>query len=289
MGDVALDGAGRHRYLEEMRTGNLGEKLVNQLVEHSGYFSEIETNILINAAKKKFMDPDIYKKGVAPLWCGIPLVPMSQAPSPSFEFAKHSDPRLALAAELFETWPEQVVQAQRLMSFLCPIIDTSHPDDEAHQMVGGTCGGTNEPLGIYSTLNDPIFFVEGIAHELAHWKLHILGVHLENWDSLVGNRVDEFYTSPVRKDKPRPMGAVLHAQYSYVHVTEMGNRVFNHAKLPRYRHREMLELNLSRISEGFVTLTENFRPADEFGQKWFTLFQTWTAEVMKTAQNLLAS
>lgn len=84
---------------------------------------------------------------------------------------------------------------------------------------GCLCGGWWPDRVVWSTTNSIEGAVEGLLHETGHMWLHDRGIHLEEWDAnLLANSPTELYASPIRKDRRRPMGAVLHAQYSYLWV-----------------------------------------------------------------------
>jgi HEXXH motif-containing protein len=149
---------------------------------------------------------------------------------------------------------------------------------------GCCCGNYHDDFGwIYVTADDPWGFAEGIVHEMAHWKLRALGVQFEDWtDLLLKHQPTELYASPVRKDKPRPMGAVLHAQYSYVHVAEMVRRMYEAAPYPTPADASWLAIQLARIKEGQGTLRAHARGTPGVGDMFLEGLDFWTTEVLST-------
>lgn len=185
--------------------------------------------------------------------------------------APHDHRNIAAAAELIQrAWPEMHAQIAEALGWLEPMIDTNFPDDD--QMQGCTSGNSCDGFGgICVTVQGPIGAAEGIVHEFGHIKLHAMGVHLLDWDDMiVGNYFDELYDSPIRKDVARPMGAVLQAQYSYIHVL--------HLDLALKRigvTAGMLDLNHERMQAGRRTLDEFFRPGVQ-GANFINGLNEWT-------------
>lgn len=180
---------------------------------------------------------------------------------------------------LRQIWPE----AYRGMQMLCNEIrimrDVNYPDGA---MTGCTCGNLSEFGGICTTAQGVIGFMHGCVHEMiGHWKLKALGVDLMTWDGpLVANNPEDRYVSPVRKDITRPMGAVLHAQYSYLHVLEMEIRAKKAGLDP-----DMLPLNVARMAEGRETLRA-WGPGEE-GESFAKAMDEWTAELLDEGRSLI--
>ena len=205
--------------------------------------------------------------------------------------------RSVLEAEaLLKTWPVVYRQVQALVDTLYPLRDLNFSEYD-EQSVGCTCGGGKTWGSIYSTVTDPVGFVEGIVHEMGHWKLHALGVHLEDWDNLLLNKPDDLYPSPIRKDKLRPVGAVLQAQWSYVYVTgidahilrdslEKSARDYPDLEYPPKRAYRHLMINVKRIEEGRETLLSCAK-GDENGVPFLEAFYDWTDRVIADGRELL--
>ncbi len=104
------------------------------------------------------------------------------------------DQRWKAAAELAATWPEQYEQFRRLVNgvraWFVP-----------NQGVGGgcSCGSMcGNPFlpgkdldyalhwgRVWATCSSATGYLEGICHELAHWKGYALGVYIEDWEHLL--------------------------------------------------------------------------------------------------------
>lgn len=182
----------------------------------------------------------------------VPLV--RRDASPELPAASFEHPNLAKGAALLGLWPAMYEFVRSCCTGFAPIWTPGKP--EASTLGGCCCGALAAWGGITTTIDNPVGFVGGVVHEMGHWKLHALGVHLEAWDGLLlANDPAELYDSPIRKDKQRPMGAVLQAQYSYLHVLE--------AELRAARAGEpftMIPDNAARLVEGADTIRKSLRP-----------------------------
>lgn len=141
------------------------------------------------------------------------------------------------------------------------------------------------PMRIMTSTFDPIGGAEGIVHETGHLRLHCLGVHLETHDGrILANDPSELYESPIRKDKLRPMSAVLQGLYSYVNVTQLDIHVY-HAEPENGIH--YLKTNVPRIEEGLSTILAHAKWAPGDGERWGHGFITWTERVIAEAKYCL--
>lgn len=205
----------------------------------------------------------------------VPLVHLPQKAAPYIEHASLSDPNIKVVEDFITTiWPEMAAQCGELLTSIALMDDTNHPLNP--NMSGCSCGNTTNFGGICTTIQGVIGFSHGIVHELGHWKMHAMGVHLEDWDNLIANTFDELFESPIRKDKPRPMGACIQAQYSYLHVLELEIRA---AKAGRTS--DMLSLNVQRMAAGRETL-KSWKP-DQNGVAFAAALDSWTAELLEEA------
>ena len=141
---------------------------------------------------------------------------------------------------------------------------------------------------MWATIFCPIGLAEAVVHEMAHQKLRVLGVSVESATTVVGNNPSDLYVSPIIKDRLRPMTAVLHAEYSYVHVTTLDIHLVQAERDSTRRKilRGVLERNLLRIEEGYETLRKYFVPG-EHGREFMEGFYTWTERTIASARDLL--
>jgi hypothetical protein len=190
-----------------------------------------------------------------------------------------SDPRVGVILTTLARWPEGERAVYAIAGVFWPI-------DRASGEAGGLgcCCGHDEPTearpraAIYTTIWDAVGGAEGLVHEAGHLRLKACGVDLEQHDGvLLENGPDELFESPIRKDKLRPMSAVLQAQYSYVMVTALDVALGD---------AEHAAINLPRILEGRGTVRQNARwtPA---GTEFFRGLEGWTDRIVAEAHTLL--
>jgi HEXXH motif-containing protein len=197
-------------------------------------------------------------------------------------------PNIDIAAELVRNWPIVFAQCQHLLEAIHPALDPQIPLESNEIYRGSACHSFERLFGtMWATIFCPIGLAEAIVHEMAHQKLRILGVSLEFATTVVGNSPSELYNSPIIKDRLRPMTAVLHAEYSYVHVTTLDVHILGAERDPTRRAAltQVLERNLSRIKEGYDTLRRHFKPG-EHGREFMEGFFHWTENTIRLAEAL---
>lgn len=231
----------------------------------------------------------------------LPLEPLLVWPEGRACFVKLSDniapddvmkdlavdhPSVQRGLRLIDTWPAVRPLCAQLLVGLAPLT-MGFPEGGGH---GCCCGNFGDDYGwIYVTADSASGFAEGIVHEMGHWKLKAFGIWFEDWtEELLLNRAHELYTSPVRKDMARPMGAVLHAQYSYVHVAAMCNAVLKATPDPTKDDYDWTALQLRRITEGQGTLREHARGTPEAGEPFLEGLDVWTTRVLKEGWEAVA-
>jgi prolyl 4-hydroxylase len=218
-------------------------------------------------------------------------LPEFEAGSDAYPDAPADHPNIAMAAEHIRTWPAVFVQCQRLLEAIHPVLDPRFPIGQSAIHRGSSSNSCESLFGtLWATIYCPIGMAEAIVHELAHQKLRALGVSLESATSIVGNDPADLFVSPVIKYRLRPMSAVLHAQYSFVHVTALDARLVRAESDPVRRRAlaRVLERNLRRIEEGRDTLAEHFHPGAH-GHEFMQGFSDWTERTILSAQELIGS
>lgn len=225
--------------------------------------------------------PRVVPADAVPIWQDgrARFISMSayEAPAPELQDMPLDDERVAEALRLVALWPAVRRLCAEVLVAVCPM--QSGRGAGGH---GGTCGHYGEEFGwIYATADNAWGFAEGMVHEMAHWKLRALGVWFEEWTpDLLLNAPTELYASPVRKDKLRPMGAVLHAQYSYIHVAEMCTRMLEVDATPGSGEIEWTALQVARITEGQATVRASARGTPEMGAPFLDGLDAWTSAVI---------
>jgi HEXXH motif-containing protein len=167
-----------------------------------------------------------------------------------------ADPRVGRVLGVLATvWPDAFLEAGAVLTGWYPVEVPAWPSGAR----GHFSGAAPEYGWVYSSVNDILGGAEGILHEMGHHKLKEMGVWYEHWTAVLANDPGELYVSPIRKDKLRPMGAVLHAYYSYLYVTEFDRRGFNLGIVDEATYR----LNQGRIAEGVAEVERYARPTPE--------------------------
>ena len=201
--------------------------------------------------------------------------------------APNDHPNIETGAHLLALWPELYFQTRRLLHRVAFFVDSRHDTD---CVVGAVCGPGPDGFGsISTTVNNHVGVAEAIAHELAHHKLRALGVDVENAKRLIVNDPDELYPSPIRYDVNRPMTAVLHAQYSYVHIAALDIHIID-AALDRERDKVIVERSLAiilpKLAFGREVLNSHAE-LDDAGIDFMAGFDDWTALVISDGFKVL--
>lgn len=198
-------------------------------------------------------------------------------------------PNLELAAAYVRRWPAAYQQFRALMDTFHPMIDTMVPPEQWNLQIGSNSHSDEDKFGtMYATVYDPVGTAEAMVHELAHNKLRALGVYVESAQRLVTNPPDELFESPVRKDRMRPMTAVLHAQFSFIHVTQLDLCMLETETDARARDAmlTMLAWNVPRMALGFDEIRSAIR-VDAMGRLFIDSFFAWSARVIEAGARLL--
>ena len=198
-------------------------------------------------------------------------------------------PNIGLAAELIRTWPVAFEQCQRLLDAIHPATDPSFPTESVEIYRGSSSHSFERHFGtMWATIFCPIGLAEAIVHEMAHQKLRVLGVSFLSATTVVGNDPTTVYASPIIKDRLRPMTAVLHAEYSYVHVTALDIHLLEAEQnaVRREALRRVLQRNLSRIQEGYETIHQHFE-LGKHGREFMEGFLGWIQRTIESARALV--
>lgn len=210
------------------------------------------------------------------------------------------DPRIAAAFSCLEKWAPAPAA-------VC-LLDTITPLETIGTWGHGCTSGHVHPaeadgrIGVVVTIDDPIGAADGILHELAHQRLHVMGIDLERHDGalLIGDQNEKMlhvhhdppvngvgdehwfygshlYFSPIRREVPRPMTALLHGVYAWTFMLE--NEIANAA--PEY-----LSVNVPKVRMGLQTIRRyaKWTPA---GESWMKDFSDWADAAVSAGENIL--
>ncbi len=194
-------------------------------------------------------------------------------------------PNLAIGAAFLARWPAAYAQFARLVDTVYPYVDPAQAS-MGEAALGSSSHSYEDQFGsIHATVDNALGFAQAMIHEMAHQKLRALGVAVESADRLVANDPSERFDSPIRKDQTRPMTAVLHAQYSFIHVTALDLHMLAAANGKRERQFILMLLarNVPRMQAGYQEVAQNIR-TDEPGRLFVDAFMDWSRDVLQRGQ-----
>jgi HEXXH motif-containing protein len=199
--------------------------------------------------------------------------------------ARVDHPNIAAGGVLLSRWPNVYAQFTRLIDTVYPYTD---PEQArlGDQALGSSSHSYEEDFGsVHATVDNALGFAQALVHEMAHQKLRALGVSIESAERLITNSPSEEFESPIRKDRKRPMSAVLHAQYSFIHVTALDLKMLAKANGERERQHILMLLarNVPRMLAGYDELAKHVK-TDEAGRQFIDAFMNWSKDVLQLGQ-----
>jgi len=226
-------------------------------------------------------------------WLGgaVNLSDKLDPPGAGIQRAGFDHPGLAVTEQYLAQWSACYAQCQRLLQTVFPFDSPSYIGARGcfcgtgARLPGRLSQEDGAPFGeVFATLFDYVGFVEGVVHEMVHWKLHALGIHFESWDEiLLSNKPTETFVSSLRKDKPRPMGAVLHAHWVCLHTLAVDLAVAPIRPAEKESDASVVAAAVTRVLEGRESVnTGAVWTAD--GYKFWTGIQDWTRDLLLDAE-----
>lgn len=208
--------------------------------------------------------------------------------------SRHADgpldhPNIRQAAEYVRRWPTVFEQFRSLMDSYHPMIDLTVPPAKYGEALGSSSHSEESMFGtMWATFYDPLGLAQAFVHEMAHQKLRALGVSFEAADRLITNRPGELFASPIRKDRPRPMTAVFHAEYSFIYVTALDVEMIRAEADPARRATllSLLSRNVTRMEEGLEVIKRHVK-VDAEGRDFVDGFYAWAERVIESGNDLL--
>lgn len=162
-------------------------------------------------------------------------------------------PEIDIAESLTRNWPEVYEQFAILMDTLNPVVSRNPGEFSASHSEEHLFGT------MYATVHDPLALAQCCVHEMAHHKLRALGVGINQASTILLNSPEELYVSPIIKHRKRPMSAVLHATYAFLHVLELDIAVAT--KEPRATFRASaigrIQRDAKRVEEGVQVIRQH--------------------------------
>jgi hypothetical protein len=211
--------------------------------------------------------------------------------SEQYEPAATDSTNLTLASNYLKSWPAIYEQFKQLIDTIYPYIDHSLSILQAQESLGSCSHSYERDFGaILVSIDNALGLAQALVHEMAHQKLRALGVSFETAHRLITNPRDQSFKSPVRVDRPRPMTAVFHGQYSFMHVTALDLHMLDKETDPYIREclLMLLKRNTIRMIDGYQTIEREIK-TDEVGEIFVSAFMEWSASVLDEAEKLLAT
>lgn len=194
-------------------------------------------------------------------------------------------PCVAAAERYLATWPAIVAQLPRFVRCVHPVQLAS--SDPALQRATFSGSSWHDFGTIYASLEHPMTFAEAMVHEMAHAKLLAIGVNTEFTERFFRNDPAERYPSPVL-DVPRPMPAVFHAEYSFIHILQLDILMYRNAASEEERHaaRSLMAPTHERMARGLRTIEDHVR-LDDDGRAFVGGFLGWARRMLDESGAIL--
>jgi HEXXH motif-containing protein len=212
-------------------------------------------------------------------------------PEPAYAPASPDHPNLALGEAITRLWPEAAAQIPALIDTIQPWTDTRMPAS-GKPVPGSSSDSEEAEFGVVMlTVDHPFGVAQALVHEMAHHKLRALGVSLLRADRLVANDPAELYASPIIVGRKRPMTAVLHSQFAFIHVTALDVAVYQGAAEAdelRPQAVYLLARNVPRMEAGQEVLKRHL-VTDSEGEGFRDAFISWSDEVLGAGRAILAA
>ncbi len=189
---------------------------------------------------------------------------------------------LAAGAALLARWPTAYAQFRRLVDTVYPYTDPQQAR-MGEAALGSSSHSYEEDFGsIHATVDNALGFAQALIHEMAHQKLRALGVSIETADRIIANDPSQRFESAIRKDQMRPMTAVFHAQYSFIHVTALDLYMLAASQSERERQYILMLLarNVPRMQEGYEEVSRHIE-TDAAGRLFVDAFMKWSADILQ--------
>ena len=216
--------------------------------------------------------------------------PVGGLQPPRYAPAAPDHPHLPKAAACVAIWPEMARQLPALVDTVQPWSDVSVPAETWLQVPGSSSHSEEGEFGVVMvTVDSPIATAQAMVHEMAHHKLRAFGVSLLSATRLVTNDPADLYVSPIITDRRRPMTAVLHAQYSFMHVTALDVAIYDGAEGDQALADQavfLLARNVPRMERGYEEIARHIR-TDDAGAAFVDAFMAWSSRVLARGREIL--
>ena len=257
-------------------------------VQTDGYDTEAIRRESLRRARGVFRHP------AAPCIAGTPIkigYCYGEHLPPRVTDADPSHPSMMAVAGYLECWPEARKQLDLLIGTVHPVIDPLLPIGEAPFLQGSMSHSVEElPGTLVSSIDCPVMLSLNLVHELAHQKLFELGVYKGCADRFLLNATDLCY-SPI-KDTNRPLSAVLHGVFAFLHVLQLELKLLRSWSAHVYEGGRMrlihrAKRNILRVQSGLSELKQNAK-LDDPGAAFLEGLEEWGMSLADELCNISA-
>ena len=214
----------------------------------------------------------------------IAIRDMPLLPGPRFAPVNELHPNFTKALDYVGRWPAAIAQFPEIIHTVQCFTDTT-----VAPRLGSASHSVNDRFGVIGlTVDCPLATAQAVVHETAHNKLRAMGVANEDAIRIVVNPPTDLFSSPVVVDQLRPMSAVLHAEYSFIHVTQLDLMMLEREEDDQIRADILVLLarNVPRMEAGFVTIQRHIR-TDKAGEVFIDAFLDWSDRVLRAGRRVL--
>ena len=258
------------------------------------YDTSVLLRLLSKGAEDLIKEPCQRWPTVAKVTICDSMVAVRQAPAVGFSNsyfipAEPSHGNLPLAVSYLVRWPEAYIQFKKLINTVYPYSDLRQANSMAGAFGSSSHSYENELGAMHVTIDDPIGTAQAFVHEMAHLKLRAMGIMIDRSDRFIVNSPRELFSSPIRKDRLRPMTAVFHAQYSFMHVTALDLKMLKHGLEGEDKTHILMLLarNVIRMQSGYELIDKQIKTDNE-GRLFVSTFMEWSAEIIEESVKFLA-
>jgi hypothetical protein len=219
-----------------------------------------------------------------PRWCDgrLELIADTQERSDRIRGAQLDDPRLFEVEAALKLWPNGYESTCRFLDHFTPFV----ADPPESQGRGSTSGHfqveKGSRCGVFVTIDDAVGCAEGILHENAHQRLHVMGMDLERHDGTLITNDDQWrYFSPIRREVLRPMSALIHGVYAWIWLSEIDIR----AELAGMEGAAYMKNNVPKVKRGLDEIERHVTVTPE-GRLFVDALLSWGRDLVARGEDL---
>jgi hypothetical protein len=208
---------------------------------------------------------------------------------PRFQPAPGNSKVLLEGIDLLNLWPEIATQWPRILTIIQPFNDVNLQSvpPERKTRVSSSSHNDRRRFGVIAiTVDDVIGTARGVVHEMAHHKLRAIGVDNEAASRMIQNSRRDLFFSPV-VGRNRPMTALLHALYAFVHVLQLDLLLL--AQPGSAERLEVLRDLVTRDAPRVVATASTIRQRavlDDSGAAFVGALLEWTDRLLSQVKNV---